>query len=181
MAMGPKPTEMVEGFNSELRTTIRGLALQRGSRDRRQLYWALIKAQVWTPVRVASAAGHVLPGDLHPLYGETLGGSASYCIFTHEPAAEGWQRSTSDTQELRLERIQFVDLLPLLIAGGVGSLYINPEAKFSGELYRHELETCLEGARKVAAQQGQRTGHTMEGGSIGPAPRLWDRIRSWLP
>jgi hypothetical protein len=172
---------MVDGVNSELRRMIRDLAMRRDSHDRRQLYWMLIKAQLWTPVRSTSAVGHVQPGDLHPLDREALGGMASYSAFTHEQAAEGWQASGPHTQGLRLERIHFTDLLPLLIDAGAGSMYINPESKYSGELYRHELETCLEGARKVAAKQGQRTARTMEVDSADPTPRLWACIRSWLP
>ena len=181
VVMGLTPTEMVDGVNSELRTMIRDLALRRESHDRRQLYWMLIRAQLWTPVRVDSAAGHVQPGDLHPLDCEALGGLAAYSVFTHEQAAEGWQASGPHPQGLRLERIHFTDLLPLLIEAGAGSMYINPEAKYSGELYRHELKTCLEGARKVAAQQGQRTARPTEVDLAEPTPRLWDRICSWLP
>lgn len=179
--MEPKRAEMVEGVNSELRTLIRDLALRRESHDRRQLYWALIQAQLWTPVRATSAVGHVQPGDLHPLDCEALGGLASYGVFTHEQAAEGWQASETDTSGLRLERIRFVDLLPLLIGAGVGSLYINPEAKFSGELYRHELETCLDGARKVEARQAGKTPPAESVEPDVPAHGFWGRIRSWFP
>jgi len=178
--MGQTLANMVEGVNSRLRTMIRDLAIKRESHDRRQLYWELIQAQVWTPVRATSAAGHVQPADLHPLDYEALGGLASYGVFTHEQAAERWQASGEDALGLRLERIRFVDLLPLLMDAGVGSMYINPEAKFSGELYRHELETCLEGARKVEAQQRARNAAPEM--VVSPVPTLdfWDRIRSWL-
>lgn len=180
VVMGPTPTEMVEGVNGELRTLIRDLALRRESHDRRQLYWALIQAQLWTPVRLTSAVGHVQPGDLHPLDCEALGGLASYGVFTHEQAAEGWQASGVDTSGLRLERIRFVDLLPLLIDAGVGSLYINPDAKFSGELYRHELETCLDGARKVEARQASEKPAPKAVEPVIPVLGFWGRIRSWL-
>jgi len=179
--MGPKPAEMVKGVNSELRTMIRDLALRRESHDRRNLYWTLLQAQIWTPVRVESAPGHVQPGDLHPLNCEALDGMASYCIFTHDQAAAGWQACSSDTQGLRLERIHFVPLLPLLLDAGAGSLYINPEAKFSGELYRHELETCMEGARKLAAKPVQRVIDPDEALTPASASGLWDRLRAWLP
>ena len=179
--MGPKPAEMVEGVNGELRTLIRDLALRRASHDRRQLYWALIQAQLWTPVRLTSAVGHVQPGDLHPLDCEALGGLASYGVFTHEQAAEGWQASGVAPLGLRLERIRFVDLLPLLIAAGVGSMYINPDAKFSGELYRHELETCLDGARKAEARQAGEKSIPEPVVSAVPALGFWGRIRRWLP
>jgi len=172
---------MVEGVNSELRTMIRDLALRRESHDRRQLYWMLIQSQIWTPVLAASAVGHVQSSDLHPLDCEPLGGMASFCIFTHEAAAAGWQRSRPDIQGLRLERIDFSDLLPLLVDGSAGSLYINPEAKFTGELYRHELETCLDGVRKLAAKQALRVAEPKAGTPPDRAPGFWDRVRGWLP
>ena len=49
--------------NSDIRGMIRDLALKRDSIDRRQLYFALIKAEVWAPVSAKSATGHVSPGD----------------------------------------------------------------------------------------------------------------------
>jgi hypothetical protein len=178
---GPKRAKMVEGVNNELRTMIRDLALRRESHDRRQLYWALIQAQLWTPVRSTSAEGHVQPADLHPLDREALGGLASYGVFTHEQAAEGWQASGTEASGLRLERIRFVDLLPLLIDAGAGSLYINPDSKFSGELYRHELETCLEGARKLAARKTSPKSTTEDVAPEVPVLGFWGRIRSLLP
>ena len=69
--------------NSDIRGMIRDLALKRDSIDRRQLYFALIKAEVWVPVSAQSAAGHVAPGDLHPLDREALGGLAAFAFFIH--------------------------------------------------------------------------------------------------
>jgi len=136
--------------NNDLRTLIRDLAMRRESHDRRQLYWALIKAEVWTPVTVDSAESHIQPADLHPLDREALGGMASFSVFTHDAAASAWQASEGVGVALRLERISFVDFLPLVLDAGAGSLYLNPGSKYSGELYRHELDTCLDGARKIA-------------------------------
>jgi hypothetical protein len=142
--------EMSEAENNELRTLIRDLAMRRESHDRRQLYWALIKAEVWTPVTLSSAEAHIQPSDLHPLDREALGGLASFSVFTHDAAASAWQTIEGTGVALRLERISFVDLLPIVLDAGAGSLYLNPGSKYSGELYRHELETCLDGARKLA-------------------------------
>ena len=50
--------------NADIRGMIRDLALKRDSIDRRQLYFALVQAEVWVPVSAKSAAGHVTPGDL---------------------------------------------------------------------------------------------------------------------
>ena len=66
--------------NSDLRTLIRDLAMRRESHDRRQLYWALISADVLTPVSVDSAEANIQPGDLHPLDREALGGMASFSL-----------------------------------------------------------------------------------------------------
>jgi len=141
---------MPDSTNSALRTMVRDLARQRESVDRRQLYYSLIQAVVWTPVTASSAPGHVEAGHLHPLDREGLGGLASFAFFSHEAAAENWQGEDGNEVALRLERIRFVELLPLLLDAGAGSAFINPAAKFSGELYRHELETMLDGARKLA-------------------------------
>ncbi len=138
--------------NSDIRGMIRDLALKRDSIDRRQLYFALIKAEVWVPVSAQSAAGHVVPGDLHPLDREALGGLAAFALFTHTAAAEAWQAAEAGAEQLRLERMALVDVLPLLLDAGAGSAFINPAAKFSGELYRHELQTMLDGARRLAAR-----------------------------
>ena len=138
--------------NSDIRGMIRDLALKRDSIDRRQLYFALIKAEVWVPVSAKSATGHVSPGDLHPLDQEALGGLAAFAFFTHLGAAEGWQGDEAGTEQLRLERMPFVDLLPLLLDAGAGSAFINPAAKFTGELYKHELQTILDGARRLVAR-----------------------------
>ena len=138
--------------NSDIRGMIRDLALKRDSIDRRQLYFALIQAEVWVPVSVTSAAGHVTPGDLQPLDREALGGLAAFAFFTHLAEAEDWQTEEAGSEQLRLERMAFVDLLPLLLDAGAGSAFINPAAKFTGELYRHELQTILDGARRIAAR-----------------------------
>ena len=47
----------------------------------------------------------------------------------------------------------FVDLLPLLLDAGAGSAFVNPAAKFTGELYRHELQTS---AGRGPAPRGTR-------------------------
>lgn len=138
--------------NGDIRGMIRDLALKRDSIDRRQLYFALIKAEVWVPVSAKSATGHVSPGDLHPLDREALGGLAAFAFFTHPGAAEGWQKDEAGSEQLRLERMPFVELLPLLLDAGAGSAFINPAAKFTGELYRHELQTILDGAKRLAAR-----------------------------
>ena len=77
---------MADQENIDLRTMIRDLAKRRDSVDRRQLYFALVKASVWTPVAANSAVGEVQPADLHPLDREALGGLASFAVFTHQVA-----------------------------------------------------------------------------------------------
>jgi len=139
--------------NGEIRGMIRDLALKRDSIDRRQLYFALIKSEAWVPVSAKSAAGHVTPGDLQPLDREALGGLAAFAFFTHLGAAENWQEEEAGTEQLRVERMAFVDLLPLMLDAGAGSAFINPAAKYTGELYRHELQTILDGARRLAARK----------------------------
>ena len=67
--------------NSDIRGMIRDLALKRDSIDRRQLYFALIQAEVWVPVSVTSAAGHVTPGDLQPLDREGPRWPRSLCFL----------------------------------------------------------------------------------------------------
>lgn len=138
--------------NGDIRGMIRDLALKRDSIDRRQLYFALIKAEVWVPVSAHSASGHVTPGDLQPLDREALGGLGAFAFFTHLGAAESWQAEEAGTEQLRVERMAFVDLLPLLLDAGAGSAFLNPGAKFTGELYRHELQTILDGAKRIAAR-----------------------------
>lgn len=155
---------------------VRDLAKRRDSIDRRQLYYALIKAVVWTPVSASSASGHIEPGDLHPLDCEGLAGRASFAFFSHEAAAETWQDEEGQGASLRLERIEFVDLLPLLLGAGAGSAYINPAGKFTGEFYRHELETMLDGARKLANRSAVVVKPQPEEAS---QPTFWQRIRGW--
>ena len=165
--------------NNDLRTLIRDLALRRESHDRRQLYWALIKATVWTPVNVDSVASHLEPGDLHPLDREALNGMASFSVFTHEAAALAWQADEGAGVPLRLERIAFTDLLPIVLGAGAGSLYLNPAAKYAGELYRHELETCLDGARKLSRRSAMRSERSVAEEPVeepGPAS-FWSRIQ----
>ena len=172
---------MPEPTNSDLRTMVRDLAKKRDSIDRRQLYFALIQAVVWTPVTASSAIGHLSPGDLHPLDCEGLDGLASFSFFTHEGAAENWQAEKGRGSSLRLERIRFTDLLPLLLDAGAGSAFINPEAKFSGELYRHELETMLDGARKLARRSvtGPKSAPTNPAPAQPESASLWSRIVGW--
>ena len=144
---------MAEPINADLRAMIRDLAKRRDSIDRRQVYHALVQADIWTPVSATSVAGDVQPADLQPLDREALGGLASFAVFTHQSAAELWQSEEAQGVLLRLERMAFIDLLPTLLAAGAGSLYLNPAAKFSGELYRHELETMLSGVKTLKRRQ----------------------------
>ena len=178
---------MAASDNSDLRTLIRDLATRRNSVDRRQLYFALIEAEVWAPVSANSAEAHLQPGDLHPLDREALGGLASFSFFSHQAAAEAWQKAEAEGIALRLERLMFVDLLPLMIDAGAGSAFINPEAKFSGELYRHELETILQGAKTIAARKASRSGAQPTGEipkpeaqTEVPTESFWRRIFGWM-
>lgn len=172
---------MKEAVNADLRNLIRDLALRRESHDRRQLYWALVQATVLTPVEVDAAPGSIQPGDLHPLDREALGGRASFGVFTHEAAAEQWQNDEGEGVPLRLERIDFGDFLPILLAAGAGSLYLNPSAKYTGELYRHELETCLDGAKKLARRKRQlRRQMASETPHEDPPVSKWSRWFGWL-
>ena len=172
---------MKEAVNSDLRSLIRDLALRRESHDRRQLYWALIQSHVWTAVHVDAAPGSIQPGDLHPLDREALGGMASFGVFTHQAAADQWQSDEGEGVPLRLERIEFGDFLPILLAAGAGSLYLNPSAKYSGELYRHELETCLDGYRKLSRRNRQiRAQAVAEPQQEEPTPSKWSRWFGWL-
>lgn len=169
--------------NNDLRTLIRDLAMRRESHDRRQLYWALIKAEVWTPVTLDSAESHIQPADLHPLDRDALGGMASFSVFTHEAAAAAWQASEGAGVALRLECLSFVDFLPLVLDAGAGSLYLNPESKYSGELYRHELETCLDGARKLARRTAGSTEEARDPepeASSGEDGSVWTRLRGFF-
>ena len=174
---------MTEATNADLRSLIRDLALRRESHDRRQLYWALIKAEILTPVRLAAAPSAIQPADLHPLDREALGGMASFGVFTHQAAADQWQQDEGSGVPLRLERIGFISFLPLLLDAGAGSLYLNPSAKYSGELYRHELETCLEGSRKLARRQREvsveKTAEPEPKQEEAP-PSKWSRWFGWL-
>jgi len=163
--------------NNDLRTLIRDLALRRESHDRRQLYWALIKAQVWTPVNVDSAESHLQPADLHPLDREALGGMASFSVFTHEGAAATWQADEGAGIALRLQHISFVDFLPLVLGAGAGSVYLNPSAKYSGELYRHELQTCLDGAEKLARRSVSARSTQASSDDVASSPSLWSRLQ----
>ena len=155
--------------------------MRRESHDRRQLYWALVKAEIFIPVRVEAALGSIQPADLHPLDREALGGMASFGVFTHQAAAEQWQKEEGEGIPLRLERIGFVDFLPILLAAGAGSLYLNPGAKYCGELYRHELETCLEGSRKLARRNRQADSNVaVEPQQDDPTSSIWSRLVGWL-
>ena len=172
---------MTDAVNADLRNLIRDLAMRRESHDRRQLYWALIKAEILTPVRVEAAPSSIQPADLHPLDCEALGGMASFGVFTHQAAAEQWQKEEGEGIPLRLERIGFVDFLPILLSAGAGSLYLNPGAKYSGELYRHELETCLDGARKLSRRNRQTQSNAgAEPQQEQPTPSIWARWFGWL-
>ena len=173
--------------NTELRSMVRDLAKRRDSIDRRQLYYALVQTEVWVPVSVQSSVGHVQPGDLHPLDREALGGLASFGFFTHEAAAKTWQGEEGEGIALRLERIAFAELLPLLLNAGAGSAYINPASKFSGEFYRHELETMHEGARalarrKLSAQHTPAPPPESESSaeSEESKPSIWKRMAEWF-
>ena len=173
---------MGQAENADLRNLVRDLAMRRESHDRRQLYWALIQAKVWTPVRYDSLASDIDPGDLHPLDREALGGMASFAVFTHQDAADQWQKEEAIGIPLRLEHARFVDLLPTLLGAGAGSVYLNPASKYSGELYRHELETCLDGAQKLAKRVVQASIKTEPQVSIegAPPPSFWARLLGWI-
>ena len=166
--------------NADIRGMIRDLALKRDSIDRRQLYFALVQAEVWVPVSAKSAAGHVTPGDLQPLDREALGGLAAFAFFTHLDAAEGWQKEEAGSEQLRLEHMAFVDLLPLLLDAGAGSAFVNPAAKFTGELYRHELQTILDGARRLAARTPSKpsveSAEPAEAADPSPPRSWWQRL-----
>jgi len=166
---------MAEPINADLRSMIRDLAKRRDSIDRRQVYHALVQADVWTPVSATSIVGHVQPADLQPLDREALGGLASFSVFTHQSAAEAWQAEEAQGVVLRLERIAFVDLLPTLLDAGAGSLYINPAAKFSGELYRHELETMLAGVKTLKRRLRMAAARASE-----PEPIAEPETASWM-
>lgn len=174
---------MADQENIDLRTMIRDLAKRRDSVDRRQLYFALVKARVWTPVAANSAVGEVQPGDLHPLDREALGGLASFAVFTHQAAAEMWQAEEAGTTMLRLEGIDFSTLLPTLLDAGAGSLYLNPAGRFSGELYRHELETMSEGLR-VMRRRSQLAQHRVEAMEAEPSEvahvSWFERLFAWM-
>jgi|GEM_PF-2315568 len=174
---------MADQENIDLRTMIRDLAKRRDSVDRRQLYFALVKANVWTPVAANSAVGEVQPADLHPLDREALGGLASFAVFTHQASAELWQAEEAGSTMLRLEGIEFSTLLPILLDAGAGSLYLNPAARFSGELYRHELETMADGLR-VLRRRTQMAQHREEAIDEPPAaeaePSLFERLLAWI-
>ena len=174
---------MTEPENADLRSLIRDLAMRRESHDRRQLYWALIRATVWSPVRLEAVPSDIAPADLQPLDREALGGLASFGIFTHQQAAERWQDEEKPDVPLRLERISVVDFLPIVLDAGAGSLYLNPGAKFTGELYRHELETCLEGARKLIRRERLIEKAAQQQQSAAPEPQpssFWSRVKAWL-
>ena len=155
--------------------------MRRESHDRRQLYWALIRAKVWAPVRLESVPTDISPADLQPIDREALGGLASFAVFTHQQAAEQWQDEEKSDVPLRLEHISVVDFLPIVLNAGAGSLYLNPGAKFTGELYRHELETCLEGARKLARRERLMANVTPEIESPEPETvSVWQRLMAWI-
>ena len=168
---------MSDRANIDLREMVRDLARKRDSIDRRQVYFALIQAEVWTPVTASSAVGHLCPADLYPLDYEALANGASFAFFSHQSVADAWQNTVRPSEPLRLERIAFIDLLPLFIDAGAGSVFINPEAKFTGEFYRHELETILAGARKLARRSANVT--RPEPPEPGPPTGLWERITGW--
>ena len=173
---------MAESVNADLRAMIRDLAKRRDSVDRRQVYHALVQAKVWTPVSATSVMGDVQPADLQPLDREALGGLASFSVFTHQSAAESWQTEEAQGVVLRLERMAFADLLPTLLDAGAGSLYINPAAKFSGELYRHELETMLDGVKIIKRRQRMAAARVPEPEpTAAPDPPSWiSRWFGWL-
>jgi len=171
---------MSQAENADLRGMVRDLALHRESHDRRQLYWTLIQSTLLTAVRLESVPSDVSPADLHPLDREALGGLAAFAVFTHAEAAAHWQSAEGEGVPLRLERISFVSFLPIVLAAGVGSLYINPGAKYAGELYRHELETCLDGARKLAQRIAREPAQTTNETDQSPASSKWERWVGWL-
>ena len=161
--------------NADIRQMIRDLAVKRDSIDRRQLYFALIEAEVWVPVRLESPMGHVTPSDLHPLDREALGGRAAFAFFTHLAAAEAWQTEEGVGEALRVEQMPFVQLLPLLLDAGAGSAFINPVAKFAGEFYRHELETMLDGAKRLAAGERRASVVASKAAAQEESKRAWWR------
>ena len=179
---------MAQAENTDLRTLIRDLAMRRESHDRRQLYWALIVAKVWTPVRVDSPVSDISPADLHPLDREALGGLASFAVFTHPEAAKQWQVDEKVDVPLRLEHIGLTDFLSIVLDAGAGSLYLNPGSKYTGELYRHELETCLDGARKLARREKMMCSAEPQDASLASQPELlqpestslWARLMAWI-
>jgi len=181
--------EMSAKTNLDLRVLIRDLATHRDSVDRRQLYWALIMADLWVPARADSAPGHLQPGDLQPLDRAGPGGMASFAAFTHEDAARLWQDDEGADLPLRLEKIAVADLLPIVLDAGAGSLMLNVASNYGGELYRHELETCVDGIRKLAKRQAAAAASEAtvsepaapETPTEDPDARtLWQRLTGWL-
>jgi len=159
--------------NQELRHLIRDIALQRESHDRRELYWALIHADVLTAVRLDAPEGHITPADLHPLDKAPLAGRAAFGVFTHLKPAEQWQADSATGTALRLERLPFAEALPLLLDAGAGSVFINPSGKYTGELYRHELETCLDAIKKLKARQARHQAVAEQADVASPSPQGW--------
>ena len=143
--------DMKDAVNADLRNLIRDLALRRESHDRRQLYWALIKPRfshrcVWKQLQDRYNLPTFTRWIVRRL---AVWPRLVFLRISGRAVAKGRRRGDSPS----FGKNDFVDFLPILLGAGAGSLYLNPSAKYSGELYRHELQTCLDGLSETGASK----------------------------
>jgi len=105
---------------------------------RQSLYWAFVRGRLLLAVDApAPALAAAAPRSFH-----ALTGYESAAVFT------SWEEALCyDARGLDVLECGGRELLPPLLARGVGSLLINPRGRLGGEFYRNELASMDEAMR----------------------------------
>lgn len=137
LRLGDAPTHENPNVIQRMRT----LAADRSLRARTRLYHGLVKAKLLVATDAA-------PADVNaPMrsFG-TLGTLPVVAAYTHWDAAVA-----HDARGPHVLPMSGINLFPLLMTRGVGSLLINPAGPVGGELYKNELWSVAEGCKRLSA------------------------------
>ena len=123
--------------NSELLGTMRQLSIKRTHELRLELYRKLLNATVIV----------ALDGDGEPLVVDMIGAFPSFAVFTDAKSMLIYDSRGGN------HRVDYgINIFPMLLDAGAGSVFINPKCDVRGELYQSELKTLSKAAGKFNRQ-----------------------------
>ena len=138
----------IDEENERLLTAMKNLARTRDEASRKQMYRALLAAELYVPLTVHSeGAVETRFAQDEPLHGKPV-----YVVFTSLATLRRWQEEPGEHSVLKGD-----ELFTLLAKSDIGSCLINPLHKIRGELYRHEVQMLAEAVTRLKAWRGGRT------------------------